>query len=129
MNPSSSPSWPTTLFRTVRPDETEVVRRLLGLDDTHGSEVYVLVQVDRRPDLPPRAGVAVDVRDGTWLIRSAYGVDDPQVAARLGNDLLTEAVRAGAVSVATPAEAGTACRALLADGRGRRDGGWIVAEL
>ncbi len=129
MNPSSPSSWPTALFRRVWPEEAEVVRRLLGLDHDHGPVLYVLVQVDRQPNLPPLAGVAVDVRDGTWLVRSAYGVDDPQVAARLGSDLLTEAVRAGAASVVTPAEAGPACRAVLADGRGRRKGAWIVAEL
>lgn len=129
MNPSSSSFWPTTLFRRARPEEAAVVRRLLGLGHDHGAVLYVLVQVDRRPSLPPRAGVAVEVRDGTWLIRSAYGVEDAQVAARLGDDLLTEAVRAGAASVVTPVEAGPACRAILAEGRGRRKGGWIVAEL
>lgn len=129
MNPSSSAFWPTTLFRTVQPDEADEVRRLLGLGPDDEPMIFVLVGVDRPPSSPPPVGVAVDILDGTWLIRSAYGVEDSEVAARVGNDLLSEAVRSGAVSVVTPVDAGPACLAILGDGRGQRKGGWIVVEL
>ena len=118
------------LFRAVHPVEAAVVRRLLGIENGIPARIYVLVEAGGSSSGDPlRAAVALEVRGDTWLIRSAHGVEDPSVAARVGGDLLAEAVRAGASTVATPADGAIACRALLADGRGSRRGNWLLAEL
>ena len=122
-------SWPTLLFRAMHPSEAELVGRLLDVSSNDELRIYVLTEAGRLPPAVPRAAVALDVRDRTWLIRAAFGVDDPLVATRVGCDLLAEAVRAGASTVATPVEAPPACRAVLADRRATNRGGWLVAEL
>lgn len=129
MTSRDSETWPTLLFRAAHPTEVVPLRLLLDVPETDDLRFYVLTEAGRSPPAAPQAAVALEIRDSTWLLRSAFGLGDARLAARLGSELLAEAVRAGASTVATPVEASPACRAVLADGRGVNRGGWLVAEL
>lgn len=130
VKPLPDPWWPTTLFRVVHPAETPLVCALLDVPAGGRLVVYVVVEAGQPTTEPPPAAVAVEISGGSWLLRAAYGVDDPQVAARIHCELVAEAVRAGASTIAAPVESSPACRAVMAAGRREQDrNGWLVAEL